>query len=74
MQTQEWFFRRHVQGITNITIGSFLWAGPIVGEILYIRRIVMATKSGKRWCVATWTSASQRLQHVCADIRCVPAA
>jgi hypothetical protein len=55
MQTQEWFFRNHVQEITNVTIGSFLWAGLVVGEILYVRRIVVATKSGKRWCAATWT-------------------
>jgi hypothetical protein len=48
-RTQEWFFRNHVQEITNITIGSFLWAGLVVGEIIYIRRIIMATKSGKRW-------------------------
>ena len=74
MQTQEWFFRNHVQEITNITIGSFLWAGLVVGEILYIHRIVMATKSGKRWCAATWTSTSQHLPLACADVRCAAAA
>ena len=73
MQTQEWFFRNHVQEITNITIGSFLWAGLVVGEIIYIRRIIMATKSGKRWCAAAWTSASQCLRLAFAHIRRVPA-
>lgn len=53
MQTQEWFFRNHVQEITNVTVGSFLWAGLVVGEVLYVRRIMAATKSGKRWCVMT---------------------
>jgi hypothetical protein len=51
VQSQQWFFRQHVQEISNVTIGAVLWLVLAAGQLLFVHRLLAATRSGKRWCV-----------------------
>ena len=50
VQSQQWFFRQHVQEISNVTIGAILWLVLAVGQLSFVHRLLAATRSGKRWC------------------------
>ena len=52
VQSQQWFFQQHVQEISNVTIGAILWLVLAVGQLSFVHRLLAATRSGKRWCVA----------------------
>ena len=53
VQSQQWFFRQHVQEISNVTIGAILWLVLAAGQLLFVHRLLAATRSGKRWCVCS---------------------
>jgi hypothetical protein len=61
VQSQQWFFRQHVQEISNVTIGAILWLVLAAGQLLFVHRLLAATRSGKRWCV--WSGAVQMHMH-----------
>ena len=61
VQSQQWFFQQHVQEISNVTIGAILWLVLAVGQLSFVHRLLAATRSGKRWCVAVMNALTSAL-------------
>lgn len=48
-QSTRWFLGRHVEEITNVTIGSICWLALAGALVIYVHRLVVANRTGKRW-------------------------
>jgi len=75
-KSQDWFFRTRFQEISNVVIGVPCWLGLTVGAVLYIRRLVQAKQTGKRWShrrikVVTRTVAEHVITYINVTAFCV---
>ena len=51
VQDKEFYFQHAIQQSMNVAIGAICWLGLTAIAISYFKRIYLAQKSKKRWCV-----------------------
>ncbi len=55
-QDQDYYMRDKTVPKVNLAFASTLLAGLLITWIIYWRRVVIACRTGKRWCVLGWGS------------------